>query len=123
MFLEWVDNSLYQQRLFVFCVVLFSINTDIYIDFVIDIAYCIVILVMWLYHDVFICLDPSSQLTTTTTTAMFAVQHFWSECIIYGKISWTRSASDFDKFFMSLFISDIGRLFATSSWFPYNTEV
>ena len=35
MFLEWADNSLYQQRLFVFCVVLFSIYTDIYVDFAI----------------------------------------------------------------------------------------
>ena len=61
MFLEWVDNNLYQQRLFVFCVVLFSIDTDIYIDFVIDLAFCIVILVMWLYHEVFICLDPGGQ--------------------------------------------------------------
>ena len=34
---------------------------EIYIDFVIDLAYCIVILVMWLYHNVFICLDPSGQ--------------------------------------------------------------
>ena len=61
MFIEWADNSLYQQRLFVFCVVLFSIYTDIYVDFVIDLALCIVILVMWLYRDVFICLDPSGQ--------------------------------------------------------------
>ena len=52
MFLEWVNNSLYQQRFFVFCVVLFSIYTDIYIDFVIDLAFCIVIHVMLLYHDV-----------------------------------------------------------------------
>ena len=30
-------------------------------DFVIGLAFCIAILVMWLYHDVFICLDPSGQ--------------------------------------------------------------
>ena len=28
---------------------------------VIDLAFSIIILVMWLYHDVFICLDPSGQ--------------------------------------------------------------
>ena len=46
---------------FVVLYIFFAIYMDIYIDFVIDLAICIAFLVMWLYHDVFICLDPSGQ--------------------------------------------------------------
>ena len=60
-FLEGIGNSLYQQWLNVFCFVLFSIYTDIDIDIVIDSSFHIVILVKWLYHDVFLYLNPSGQ--------------------------------------------------------------
>ena len=57
-FLEWVKNSLYQQRVILFCVIYFSISKDIYIDFVIDSSFCIVILC----DCIMICLSVWTQL-------------------------------------------------------------
>ena len=71
--------------------VLFSIYTDIRIDFVIDSAFCFVILVVWLYHNVFICLDPSGQRTTTTTTTAMGLLWLLFDKNNYFKQWWTAS--------------------------------